>query len=133
GAHDYKADDPWLCPSKVGLIDPILEHKHVIGGRSVIGGVVYRGLAMPAFHNTYVYGDFIKAEVMAASLEGGGVVTPVQLNENGPSPAGTHFAEDVDGEIYVSTLLQNEIYKLVPSTAGAASTFPDRLSKTGCV
>ena len=51
GAHpDILPPDP-RCPSVAGLIDPVLEQAH--GGpqgsaRAIIGGVVYRGKALPA-------------------------------------------------------------------------------------
>lgn len=133
GAHDYKATDAWLCPSTTGLIDPVSEHQHTDGGRSVTGGVVYRGGAIPGFQGTYVYGDFIKNELWALTLDGSGKGTPVLLNEAGPAIPATHFAEGDDGEVYVSTILANEIYKMMPADTTVVSTFPDRLSKTGCV
>lgn len=134
GAHDYKTTSAWLCPSTQGLIDPIVEHRHVVGGRSITAGVVYRGNAMPGFHGTHVYGDFIKNELWAlpSAPTAASVATPTLLNEAGPSLGPTHFAEDNDGEIYVTTVLGNEIYKMVPTDPAAVSTFPDRLSKTGC-
>jgi uncharacterized repeat protein (TIGR03806 family) len=136
GAHDYKATDTWLCPSTQGLIDPIVEHEHGTGGgRSITGGVVYRGNAIPGYQGTYVYGDFIKTELWA--LSNASTATPIAtstlLNEGGqPAVEATHFAEDDDGEIYVSSIINNRIYKLAAANPTAPSTFPDRLSKTGC-
>lgn len=132
GAHDYKATDNWLCPSTTGLIDPVAEHQHDTGGRSVTGGVVYRGGAIPGFQGTYVYGDFIKNELWALTLDASGKGTPVLLNDAGPTIPSTHFGESDDGEVYVSTILDNAIYKMVPADTTVVSTFPDRLSKTGC-
>ncbi|MBS2016701.1 MAG: PQQ-dependent sugar dehydrogenase [Deltaproteobacteria bacterium] len=133
GAHDYKATNTWLCPSTAGLLDPVAEHQHTDGGRSVTGGVVYRGGAIPGFQGTYVYGDFIKNELWGLTPDAGGKGTPVVLNETGPAIASTHFGESDDGEVYVSTILDNLIYEMVPADTSVVSTFPDRLSKTGCV
>lgn len=136
GAHDLKPNDPYLCPSMVGLIDPIYEHPHIPVGpaRSVTGGVVYRGSAMPALQGTYVYGDFMTLELFGLTVDPAtGAVTSVRLNPDGPELAFTHFAEDVDGEIYATSVLENVIYKLVPAGPTAPSTFPERLSQTGCV
>ncbi len=65
GAHCYGADScPTSTPDDVRggeeLVDPIIEYPQdgdPIGGASVIGGVVYRGDALPALDGTYVFGD----------------------------------------------------------------------------
>lgn len=135
GAHPYPAATPATCPSATGLVDPVFEHAHGGGGRSVTGGVVYRGSAIPGFQGTYVYGDFIKQEAWALSVDAAGTATSVLLNDGGPGISFSHFAEGADGEIYGSTLLggQAQVLKLVPAGPPVPSTFPDRLSKTGCV
>lgn len=132
GAHDYKANDAWLCPSKEGLIDPVLEHSHNTGGRSITGGYVYRGAAVPAFQGKYLYADFIKNELWYATPDANGKATSTQVIE-APAIEYTSFAEDVAGELYATTLLKNEIYKVVPAGPKPPSTFPERLSQTGCV
>ncbi len=136
GAHDKNINDPVLCPSKSGLVDPIVEHAHAPtpNSRSITGGIVYRGKAMPAFRGTYVYGDLIRLEAWALSFDlATGAASTTLINEEGPQAGFTSFAEDADGEIYAIALFQNSVYKLVPNGTVAPSTFPDRLSKTGCV
>ena len=134
GAHVNPATRV-TCPP-TGLTDPVFEHDHASAGgrRAIIGGVVYRGAAMPWLHGTYVYGDYAALQAWALSFDGAtGQPRSVLLTEQGPSRTFTHFAEDADGEIYASTVYQSQIYKLVPAGAVVESTFPDRLSKTGCV
>ena len=139
GRHDYRIDDATVCPSKVGLIDPIVEHQHPTpNSRSITGGIVYRGSAMPAFQGTYVYADFIQLEAWALSFDPGtGEPKTVKINENGPSAGFSTFTEDDDGEIYALALFQDKVFKLVPGDAPDGGSpqvpFPDRLSKTGCV
>jgi uncharacterized repeat protein (TIGR03806 family) len=126
--------DPAKCPSTVGLIDPVAEHSHDGGPRAIIGGVVYRGKAIPGFQGTYVYGDLIRQELWALKDDpSSGEPTPILLNETGLQAGFTGFHEDAEGEIYVTELFQNKFYKLVAADQGQVSTFPDRLSKTGCV
>ncbi len=139
GKHDYitTADDSTKCPSMSGLIDPLVEHQHVpANSRSITGGVVYRGKAVPDFVGTYVYGDYEKQELWALSFDvGTGEAKTDQLNPNGVPVAASwvSFAEDVDGEVYAVALNQSTVYKLVPKAAGQpTSTFPELLSKTGC-
>jgi hypothetical protein len=43
------------------------------------------------------------------------------------------FAEDIGGELYAVALFDQKIHKLTPSAAPAPSSFPQRLSETGCV
>jgi uncharacterized repeat protein (TIGR03806 family) len=133
GAHDAELR-PERCPSRSGLIDPIWEYAHegATAGGSVTGGYVYRGTAITGFQGTYVYGDFITKRLSALTFDGAAWKSTL-LNPDGPADGYTSFAEDDDGEIYVISLVDEVIYKLVPKAASAPSTFPDRLSKTGCV
>jgi glucose/arabinose dehydrogenase len=125
GAHDrWRA----ACASDDVLVDPTFEYAHGPGGACVTGGVVYRGAAMPALQGTYVYADFMSLEVSTLSFDaasGAAISTPI---EGGPSRGFTHFAEDEDGEIYVSTVSDHEIYKLVPANPSAGSELPALLS-----
>jgi len=135
GMHDHPNGDPAACPSTAGLIDPVVEHMHPTpNSRSIIGGSVYRGAAMPAFEGNYVYGDLIQLEAWSLAFDAAaGTATPTLLTENGPQTGFSGFHEDLDGEIYVTALFQRTVHKLVPTVPAAPSTFPDRLSKTGCV
>lgn len=133
GMHDHPVHslNPAACPSKVGLVDPIVEHMHPTpNSRSITGGVVYRGKEMPAFQGTYLYADFIQLEAWALPE---GSTTPVRINENGPVAGFGAFNEDLDGEVYVTAVFQDAIYKLSPMGPVPPSMFPERLSATGCV
>jgi uncharacterized repeat protein (TIGR03806 family) len=133
GAHDVPRDAT-SCPSGRDSIDPVVEHANVPPGRSVTGGIVYRGAAMPWLHGTYIYGDYRQLELRALSFDAAtGAPSSEVINADGPNKTFVAFAEDDSGEIYTVTYYQSEIFKLVPSSPAAASTFPDRLSRTGCV
>ena len=135
GTHEYDLSAQ-RCPDPTGLLDPVVEHEHVPNNsRSITGGVVYRGKAIPGFVGSYVYGDYEKLEHWALSFDPTTGEPKTQLlNEQGPNANWVHFAEDQDGEVYAVALNQGSIHKLVPAQGGGgASTFPDRLSKTGCV
>lgn len=142
GMHDYpypvdgrgNALTPARCPSRENLADPVMEHEHqTYGTRSITGGVVYRGKAIPQMVGTYVYGDFENQDLFALSFDPtSGSAVSTKLNEDGPAAGWVFFAEDLEGEIYALTL-GGEIYAMKAAPGGQASTFPDRLSKTGCV
>ncbi len=140
GFHDTPyVTNPEKCPSKFGLIDPLVEHPHAPtpNSRSVTGGIVYRGTAIPGFQGTYVYADFIRLELRALTFDP--VTTEPKseiINPNGPQAGFSDFAEDLDGEIYALALFQDTIFKLVSADEGGTPQgppFPDLLSKTGCV
>lgn len=136
GKHDYitTTDNAQKCPSMSNLLDPVVEHEHVPNNsRSITGGVVYRGKAIPQFVGTYVYGDFEQQELWALSFDATtGAPKTTKLNDPNPVASWVSFAEDADGEIYAVALSQSTAWKLVPSAGGTPSTFPDLLSKTGC-
>jgi uncharacterized repeat protein (TIGR03806 family) len=127
------AGDPAKCPpGTLGLVDPVAEHKHTpANSRSITGGVVYRGKAVPGFVGSYVYGDYAKQELWTLSFDPGtGEAKTTQLPE--PAANWVSFTEDNDGELYAVALNQGAVYKLVAAEPQGPSTFPDRLSKTGC-
>lgn len=138
GLHDSpNSSDPAKCPlgaATPGLTDPATEHHHATPNtRSITGGVVYRGAAVPGFVGTYVYGDYVRQELWTLAFDPGtGAAVTTQLTD-APAANWVSFAEDGDGEVYAVALNQGTIYKLVPAAPAAPSTFPDRLSKTGCV
>lgn len=138
GFHDTPyTTNPQKCPSKAGLIDPLVEHQHPTpNSRSVTGGIVYRGSAIPGFQGTYVYSDFIQLELRALTFDPVTLEAKSEvLNGNGPQAGFSSFTEDADGEIYALALFQDSIFKLVPTAIGPAPAipFPETLSKTGCV
>jgi glucose/arabinose dehydrogenase len=65
GAHclDIAAplEDVTGCPTTAGdgrpLVDPILEYSHREVGLAIVGGYVYRGEAVPALRDRYVFAD----------------------------------------------------------------------------
>jgi uncharacterized repeat protein (TIGR03806 family) len=138
GLHDSpNSTDPAKCPlgpTTPGLTDPATEHHHATPNtRSITGGVVYRGAAVPGFVGTYVYGDYVRQELWTLGFDPGtGAAVTTQLTD-APAANWGSFAEDNDGEVYAVALNQGAIYKLVPAAPAVPSTFPERLSKTGCV
>lgn len=134
GARDYLAQDATKCPSALGLTDPVHEIAHVpANSRAVIGGYVYRGSKLAGFAGTYVYADYIQQEVWSLAFDGPGAPRATLLNPAGPNGAFGGIAEDDAGELYVLGTLTNDVYAIVPAAAPAPSTFPARLSETGCV
>lgn len=135
GLHDYITTAP-KCPSNTGSTDPQIEHEHIpVNQRSITGGVVYRGTAIPGFVGSYVYGDYKTLETFTISFDPGtGEAKSTKVDvPAAPAVNWVSFAEDNDGEVYGVALNQSQIYKLLPAAAQGPDTFPKRLSQTGCV
>jgi uncharacterized repeat protein (TIGR03806 family) len=128
GLHCYAT----MPCDKGGIIDPLVEYDHTVGN-CVIGGYVYRGSAIPSLVGTYIYGDNGVGAVWALTFDpitGKGV--PVLLGNSGTNPSS--FGEGVDGEIYLVPYgTPSVIRKLVPTASPGPSSFPEKLSQTGCV
>jgi glucose/arabinose dehydrogenase len=105
-----------------GFADPIWEYDHDLG-KSITGGVVYRGTAVPAIDGHYLYADYTSSALWALKYdEPAGRVTA-----NRPLPktdfAVLSFGEDEAGEVY---LLGNgpaapAIVRIAPPTRTAAA------------
>jgi uncharacterized repeat protein (TIGR03806 family) len=106
-----------------GLIDPIWEYAHN-GGRSITGGYVYYGSALPELYGRYLYGDYITGEIWALTYSGGAVQSNTLLVDSSQNVSS--FGQDLAGEVYVVGY-GGGIYKLQPA-APVTTNFPTRLS-----
>jgi glucose/arabinose dehydrogenase len=93
GTHDFNTDG---CNGV--YTDPVTEYDRA-QGRSITGGYVYRGSAIPEMQGSYIYGDFGSGRVWAIAADSQAGVTGVEILGTLFSIAS--FAEDVDGEIYI--------------------------------
>ena len=125
GSSCYEAPAP--CDGG-GYIDPVAEYGHE-EGRSVVGGVVYRGSTIPSLVGTYLYADFYTGNLWALRYDDAGLAVPELVLASGFYTAS--FASDDAGEVYVLDYLGG-IYRLVASDQAADSAFPEQLSQTGC-
>ncbi len=95
-----------------GLVAPVLTYDH--GDRcAVMGGYVYRGMAIPALRGSYLYGDLCDNHVRALRLETGRIVEERDFGALVPDGL-AGFGEDADGELYVLSL-PDGLFKLEPA------------------
>jgi len=93
-----------------GLTMPVLDYDHG-QGCSVIGGYVYRGMAIPALRGNYLYADWCAKWVRSFRYANGQAVDQTSwATLTGPPLS---FGEDAGGELYV--LLQTgEVERIEP-------------------
>lgn len=103
GPHCFDPAAPREPPERcdqTGLTLPVLSYSHASGdGRSVTGGYVYRGAALPELRGSYVFGDFVSGNIWRAVPEGDGYTRALLLEAAFPVVA---FGEDESGELYVA-------------------------------
>ena len=133
-------EKPYFDPGNAKFVDPILVYENVAAfpqtgkGKSVTGGYVYRGKALPQLTGKYIFADWSKhfalpqGVLYAATKGADSKWTLAQLepeSHSGPSIGAFvwAFGEDKDGELYLLTnqtgALGNKsgkIWKLVKST-----------------
>lgn len=105
------------CGSNSGFTPPILAYGREVG-RSITGGYVYRGAAIPDLQGKYVYGDFMDGRVW--SLRYNGSISDQQDHTSDLQPPGRtlrniiSFGEDNEGELYIVNYTDGEVYKILP-------------------
>jgi len=116
--------------AREGLVDPVWAYGRD-QGRSVTGGYVYRGRAIPELEGVYVYADFVSGRVwgLRPDPETGGWQNELYLD----SSSIASFARDDEGELYFLRLGSGTMLRLErDGDPPAPGSFPERLSETGC-
>jgi glucose/arabinose dehydrogenase len=99
------------CGSEPNLLPPIAEYGRS-AGRSVTGGYVYRGSAIPGLVGRYVFGDFVTGQLWHIAAD-----TPPTVVVQSGFASGlsiSSFGEDHDGELYV-VHYGGQLYRLTGS------------------
>ena len=111
------------------VIDPVSDYDRSNGDRSITGGFVYRGSAIPGLVGRYVFGDFVSGRIWALQDDGAGGFNNEELLNTSTGPSS--FGVDQDGELYFTDFNNGRIMQFVPS-GGAMDPVPDLLSASGC-
>jgi len=101
------------CESDGNEIMPLVEYNHDVGC-AVIGGVVYRGHAIPALRGMYLYSDLCSGAFHAFRYDGSEAKDAIDLSEDiNPETIDqiSSFGTDAGGEVYV-TSLHNRVYRI---------------------
>lgn len=98
--------------SSAGLTFPVEEYGRSTG-RTVTGGVVYRGSTVRSLADYYIYADVYSGRVLAFRLDGGGAVEKKDLTSKLALGGIVGFAKDNNGEILAVSLFDGRVYRLV--------------------
>jgi glucose/arabinose dehydrogenase len=91
------------------LTGPVLEYGHSESACSVIGGVVYRGAAVPELDGTYLWADLCERAVHTLRRDGDRWAAGVL---GGDVPAGiVSFGQSTSGEVYLVSL-NDGVYRI---------------------
>lgn len=103
------------------LIEPIWEYNHSVG-KSITGGVVYRGARLPELEGAYLYADYITAKIWALRYDSARKRVVANRPISDRKLPILSFGEDEKGEVYLLTYVPpgKGIYWLVPSGKGKA-------------
>jgi glucose/arabinose dehydrogenase len=90
-----------------GLIDPIWEYNHDVG-KSITGGVVYRGKKTPELTGHYLYADYVSGRIWGLKYDEAkkAVVANRPINYTGTPLQVISFGEDEPGEVYFTLVSQ---------------------------
>jgi uncharacterized repeat protein (TIGR03806 family) len=122
--YEGKACAPQAMCDTAAVVSPVAEYPNE-GGAAVIGGLVYRGKAIPALAGRYVYGDYMRGEVWSLDRDGRReLVARTGLRI-------VSFAEEASGELLIVDFASGRLFRLT-AQAPSTETLADRLSATGC-
>lgn len=91
-----------------GLVLPVIEYTHDVGGCSVTGGFIYRGESIPELQGNYLYADFCSGLMWQGMADSSGAWTSSDPIETSLQIAA--FGEDANGEVYVTDMRDGAIY-----------------------
>lgn len=125
-------------PGPTPIQPPVLIHPRT-EFRSITGGFVYHGKALPDLEGAYLYGDYVTGKLWGLRYDGEQVSWNQELVDT-RLPIIT-FAEDQEGELYFvdygkqrpgNEEAGGSIYRLAPNDGGESNlNFPRTLSETG--
>jgi glucose/arabinose dehydrogenase len=130
GTHPFHGDQE---PGPTPFSRPVMEHSHS-EARSITGGLVYTGTALPQLVGAYIYGDYSTGRIWAMRHDGANLTWHELIADTKLSITG--FGTDSKGEILICDHQPDDkggLYRLVPQSAVAAdvTAFPRKLSETG--
>jgi glucose/arabinose dehydrogenase len=122
GWRCYEGDAPYNtsgCKPQATYVFPIYVYSHsAFNGCSVTGGFVYRGTRFPGLDGLYFFTDYCSDNLWTLHDSAGTWVTTLHGTFSGSGFS--TFGEDSSGELYLASLNNGIIYRVIDLTAGIA-------------
>ncbi|MCS1409633.1 MAG: Quinoprotein glucose dehydrogenase B [Verrucomicrobia subdivision 3 bacterium] len=132
--REGKINGPNRAPVPAGVVleDPLLDYSHGSGsnqGRSVTGGVVYRGSRLAQLFGAYIFADYVSANVWWLRHDGPEVTEWENiLRETAISAFGT---DPRNGDVLLADFNSNRVWRLVKDEVVEGDPLPKSLAATG--
>ena len=113
----------WFRPdgndtNRTELIDPVWEYHHTIG-KSITGGLVYRGTRVPELVGKYVYADYVTGLLWALDCDVASGKVKANYSLTGEKQPVMSFGDDEQGDVYFTTPF-GMLYRFRSGVAAAA-------------
>ncbi|MDF1868075.1 MAG: PQQ-dependent sugar dehydrogenase [Saprospiraceae bacterium] len=110
--------DIFSFDNMINYVDPVHEYVNNNSvGRSVTGGVRYRGTEYSAMYGHYFFADFVSGRIWTLRDDGtGNWISQEWLNWSNNQIS--TFGEDMNGELYMAAYGQGRIYKVIEICGG---------------
>ncbi|GLR71146.1 PQQ-dependent sugar dehydrogenase [Agaribacter marinus] len=133
----YEGREEFLCPDSGCDENSVEFPEHQYSrdlGVAIIGGLVYRGEAIPELYGSYIFGDYVSKTIYALKRGLGGEYEIEAIAGQGPGLGPASFSAGPDKELFFVQRNSN-IFKLVQGaeTALSEKQIPAFLSDSGCV
>lgn len=123
-------NDPDCVPPGFDGVEPIAQYDHSEGDRSITGGFVYRGTALPQLRGRYIFGDLVSGRLFVMTPNTG-EISKLAIDPGG-APLGPNLigiGEDAAGEILLVVTqldftLTGRVIRIVGLTATPAGSPP---------
>ncbi len=120
--YGWRVTEGFACRGGVGqcgreepFTPPVVDYPRTLG-RSVTGGYVYRGSALPDFRGVYFFADFETSRIWTFRYFASGIQELVQRTADFPGFNGiASFGQDADGELYIVDYGDGEIFRVIPA------------------
>lgn len=123
---------PRTPPAGFSSLRPIAEYSHGSGtnqGRSVTGGVVYRGNQLSQLYGAYVFADYVSGNLWSITFDGQSA-SPMRRLTQDPGIA-TFGTDPRSGEVLFGDLAEDQVKRLVYNTNLTGAPLPPTLADTG--
>ena len=105
----------YVCNELEGVTAPIITYELTKETCAIIGGVVYRGAAIPWLDGAYLYGDFCSGQVWALDGDNEAILRTIEIADlTGPISS---LGIDAAGKVYVLTF-GGPLLQLVEAESG---------------